>query len=188
MDDGFALRIGLTQPETGGGEVDPTGLAPEIAVFLFHEFGDQDRGKRIDNRDLDDAEAETDHQCRQQELPGRNPGGAGDDQLLTAGQLPERVHGAEQDGERDDLLADLGQFQQAHLQNGKDVQFRLLRGPPEQLKGIEQQHNAEQHTEHQRHVTGKGTTDIAVQGERQFVQHGLTLPLWGIGRARAKRC
>ena len=124
------------------------------------------RGDRVEYRHRDHPDQQRDEHGRGQKLPDRNPGGAGDDKLVVAGQPPEGEHRAEQDRERHHLLRRVRQLQRRHLEQQPQGRLDFGAAAADQLDVVEQEgdddHRREDAAEPCRELAG----DIGGEGLR----------------------
>ena len=107
IDDGLAVAVDLIDPEAGRVLDAAAGCGAE--QLRLHPFGDfaQIGGHRIVGRRCQDPEHDRARQCRRDELPGGNAGGACDHQLQPPRKRQIAGHRSDQDAKRHHLFEQL---------------------------------------------------------------------------------
>ena len=140
-------------------------LGVELLVAEHHH-----RGDGVEHRHRQDADRQGDEQGGRQELPHRNAGGTGDDELLRARQPQERVHPAEQCRERQQRLCQEGQAQQRHLEHLDQPDALASLDPAQQLDDIDDEGEGDQDRQRQRDAGQKLAAEIGQEGHGQAHQ------------------
>ena len=135
MDHRLLVFIALAQPKPVDRDRQLGFLALHIARFQARKCREHLGGDRREQGHRDDADDHCNSERRQQEIPGRDAGSAGRHQFARPRQLDEGEDPAQQDGEGQHLLAQVGQLQDRHA-NGRRARHIVAGGTVQQVHNV----------------------------------------------------
>ena len=144
MNHRLLMGIALAQPQPVDGHRKLAFLALDVARLQAGEFRKHLRGHRREDRDAENADQHRHGQRRQQEIPGRNARRPRRHKFARTRQAHKGEDAAQQDGEGQHLLAQIGQLQHRHADRGRPGRHIVPGG------SVEQVHKVDGESQHQK--------------------------------------